>query len=70
VRRHRVVDGRFSALATFCTLEQFSPGAEGHRLGIHFAQGIIPLGHLRRSLLDQVDGDVGVEQVNHSASRS
>jgi hypothetical protein len=70
VRGYRVVEGRFSALATFCTLEQFSLSSEAYRQGILFAQGIIPLGYLRRSLLDQVDEDVAVEQVIYNNARS
>ena len=65
-----LLEGGFSALAAFRTLEQFSPRDEGHGQGVILCQGVDALGHLRRTPLDQINEDVGVEQVDHSDSRS
>jgi len=62
--------GCLAALAALCALEQLRPGDERHRQGILVLEGINPFGHLGRTVFDQVDQDVGIEQVDHSDSRS
>jgi hypothetical protein len=51
-------------------LEQFRPGDERHRQGILVLEGINPFCHMGRTVLDQVDEDICIEQVDHSESRS
>ncbi|MEI7953146.1 MAG: hypothetical protein WCH37_10785, partial [Synechococcaceae cyanobacterium ELA182] len=42
-----LLKGELSSIATFCTLEELSPGDKEHRKEIILAQGIDPLGHLQ-----------------------
>jgi hypothetical protein len=62
-------DLRF-ARAALGPLEQLGPGDEGHAQARILRQGIHPLSDGGRLVPDQVDQGAGIQQVNHSASRS
>ena len=68
--RIKLPKGCLTALAALGALEQFRPGDERHRQGILVLESINPFGHLGRTVFDQVDEDVCIEQVDHSDSRS
>src|SRR5690606_28736151 len=50
--------------------EQLGMGDEGHAQAVFGRQAVHMLGNLGRTVLDQMDQDVGVEHVVHSDSRS
>ena len=56
--------------AALRALEQLGPGNERHAQAIVVMQGIDALSKRRRLVLEQVNQDVGIEQVDQSASRS
>ena len=68
--RIKLHKGCLAALAALGALEQFRPGDERHRQGILVLEGINPFCHMGRTVLDQVDEDICIEQVDHSESRS